>query len=187
MLPGPAKKHPTKKTGFQKIGREKINESVLRTKCCLRQNVDQNTIESGAMIVTSISIRPWPISKGSLLFVCIISLCQYLTHYVTCAPEIALIIWLIFKSDGDSLFTISLLLIFYSSLLNRTQSVSCILKASCHEILPPTSVLSNKVVMKHINKLVSHGKPIFNIIDIHETRLHTIWWYFVKQRIKLNL
>ena len=105
------------------------------------------------------------------------------------SPEIALINWLIFKSDGDSLSmsTISLLLIFYSSLLNRTQSVSCILKASCHEILPPTSVLSNKVVMKHINKLVSHGKPIFNIIDIYETRLHTIWWYFVKQRIKLNL
>ena len=46
------------------------------------------------------------------------------------SPEIALINWLIFKSDGDSLSTIYPLLIFYSSLLNHTQSVSCILKAS---------------------------------------------------------
>ena len=153
MLPGPAKKQPTRKTGSQNIGREDSTNQLWKLDVVCAKMLIKLRYRHSRRYACHINIYKTLTNQQRIFVICLHNISLSIP-YSLCdvSPEIALINWLIFKSDGDSLSmsTISLLLIFYSSLLNCTQSVSCILKASCHEILPPTSVLSNKVVIiKH--------------------------------------
>merc|ERR1719458_896180 len=87
------KSNNNKKAGTSKDRERKVNESVLKTRCCFRQNVvDQSTIQTchltGAIIVKSKSRISRPTDLQRIFVICLHNISLSVTHYVTCSQKL---------------------------------------------------------------------------------------------------